>query len=260
MDVLRFDALVRQLGQGESRRRFLGLVGGTTLGGLAAVGLASESDARKKKKKKSCKKKKCGECQACKKGKCLAKTDGTACSGGTCEDGVCRSVNNCPPAQVCDLAETCCTDGINSVDGVSYCGADQQAICTCPAGDDFCQGTDGAQCCLSGDACHESGACVTETCSASNDFCEMEFAACGNGCGCVSSVDGVNACASFATFACPTSSECANDAQCPGDDICVNVGCRCGGGTLGLCFSACAVPRQGAARAANQRLRVGPLR
>jgi hypothetical protein len=270
MEIQRFDALARQLGQDGTRRRLLGLFGGTALGGLLAAGLIgddAEAKKRKKKKKKSCKKKKCGECQTCRKGKCLAKADGTACTGGTCEGGICRTVNNCPPAQVCDLADTCCTEGINCFDDVCFCGEEVQVVCSCPAGDEYCEGTDGAQCCLASDGCNVAGYCTTDTCSASNDFCELEFAACGDNddnCGCVSSTDGANLCASFEEFACPATSQCTTDSNCSGDDVCVDIGCRCTGTFLGLCLQPCAVNLQGAAarRAGSQRLRdrVGPLR
>lgn len=241
MDIQRFDALVRQLGQGETRRRLLGLFGGTALGGLMATTFGPEAEAKKKKKKKkSCKKKKCGECQVCQKGKCQPKADGTACTDGACEGGVCVGINNCPPAQVCELAETCCTDGINCITDVCFCGENQQEVCSCPAGDEYCEGADGAQCCLTGDTCASIGACVTETCSANNGFCEFEWALCGENCGCFSSVGGAHVCGSLEGFECPPDpSQCNTDGNCSGDDVCVNVGCRCGGGFVGLCISAC---------------------
>jgi subtilisin-like proprotein convertase family protein len=52
MEIQRFDALAHQLGQGESRRRLLGLFGGTALGGFMATTFGPEAEAKKKKKKK----------------------------------------------------------------------------------------------------------------------------------------------------------------------------------------------------------------
>jgi hypothetical protein len=273
VDDSRFDELARGLSDGRPRRPLLG-AGLTALAALG-TGLAWSSDAdakKKKKKKKSCKKKKCGVCQTCSKGKCLAAADGTACTGGTCTGGVCRTVpvNVCPSAQVCELSETCCKEGINTAaSGVAFCGESQQEICSCPAGDDFCGGTAGSQCCLSGDGCAESpdgiAFCTSEACSAGNDLCSFEWASCGETCACVTSAGGTNLCADFAAFAgCPDTSQCSTDAQCAGDDVCVDMGCRCSGGTLGLCLPPCAanVQRATSRQAAQHPLRdrVGPLR
>jgi hypothetical protein len=274
MDDSRFDELARRLSDDGPRRPLLG-AGLTALAALG-TGLAWSSDAdakkKKKKKKKSCKKKKCSECQTCSKGKCVAAADGTACTGGTCTGGVCRSVPVpvCPSAQVCELSETCCQEGITTApSGVTYCGEFQDEICSCPAGDDFCAGTEFSQCCLSGDMCEQAeggiGFCATETCSAANSFCTFEWASCGETCSCVTSTGGANLCADFAEFAvCPDTSECSTDDQCPGDDLCVDVSCRCGGGTLGTCLPPCAANLQRAtSRKADRHLlhdRVGPLR
>ncbi len=257
MDVHRFDTLVRAFSTQGSRRRVLGLLGGTALGGLLATGF--DHDAEAKKKKKKCKKK-CAECKQCKKGKCKPKANGTPCSTGTCANGVCA----CAEDQVCELAETCCTEGINCITDVCFCGEDQQEVCSCPAGDEYCEGTDGAQCCLAADTCGSFGGCVTDTCSAGNGVCELEWAACGATCNCVTSTGGDNLCASLAAFeGCPDTSQCATDAQCTGDEVCVNVGCRCSGGTLGVCLPPCAADLQGVARSGGShrvRERVGPLR
>ncbi|MCA9880203.1 MAG: hypothetical protein KC442_20555 [Thermomicrobiales bacterium] len=272
MDDSRFDDLVRRLGDSRPRRPLLG-AGLTALAALG-TGLAwsSEADARKKKKKKkkSCKKKKCGECQTCSKGKCLAAADGSACTGGACAGGTCRPPQTCSPAQVCTLSETCCTAGITNTPGdPTYCGQNQQEICSCPAGDRFCSGSAGSQCCLSGDSCAQTpdgvGLCVADTCSADNDFCSWEFAACSETCWCVTSSGGAHLCADFSAFTgCPASSSCSTDANCTGDDVCVNVGCRCGGGSLGVCLPPCVINmRRAASRQANLRPlrdRVGPLR
>jgi hypothetical protein len=239
MDVQRFDAIARQLCQDSSRRRLLGLFGGTALGGLmaATLGLGAEVEGKKKKKKKSCKKKKCGECRVCQKGKCKAAPDGTACSTGVCLSGVC----GCSPEDVCELAETCCTEGIECITDVCFCGELQDVICSCPASDEYCEGGAGAQCCLSGDECSPNGTCSTEECTADNDFCELEFAACAENCGCVSSVGGANLCVDFEGFECPEPGGCMIDDNCDGIEVCVNVGCRCGGGFRGACFSPCSL-------------------
>jgi hypothetical protein len=109
MDALRFDALVRSLHAGVTRRGFsrslaaLGLTGG--LGSLLAL---SDVGAKKKhKKKKKCKgKRKCGKT-------CIAKT---AC---------------CTDADCVNTGETCVNSACACPDGQDACGG--ACIDSCPA-------------------------------------------------------------------------------------------------------------------------------
>jgi hypothetical protein len=236
MEIQRFDALSRQLSQGESRRRLLGLFGGTALGGLLATTFGPEAEAKKKKKKKSCKKKQCGECQICQKGKCKPKPDGTACTDGACQGGVC----NCPSDQVCELSETCCPEPITAYEGASICSTDDVAqLCSCPAGREACVPDVGelGGCCLSSDACDPDVGCVTTTCSADNVSCTLGAASCGTNCECLAAVEGGHICADSATVICSLSGQCSNDTECSGGQVCAELGC-CGG--LTRCVSECA--------------------
>jgi hypothetical protein len=258
MEIQRFDAIARRLGQDGTRRRLLGLFGGTALGGLMATTFGPEGEAtrKKKKKKKSCKKKKCGECQVCQKGKCKPKPDDTPCSDGTCEGGVCIGISNCPSDQVCEEAGICCTPGIVCGGGACYCDNGEFPVCSCPAGDQVCQGTQTDSCCLPGDDCDESGVCVTGTCSAGNALCQAEFAYCGPTCACFTAADGSQTCGDISGVAdlCPENSECTTNANC-GGDVCVDVSCCAASGFVGLCVPPCAANRMGE-RAARRGARV----
>jgi hypothetical protein len=162
MDVHRFDALVRNLTVEGSRRRLLGLLGGTALGGLLATGF--DHDAEAKKKKKKCKKK-CAECQQCKKGKCKPKANGTTCSTGFCQDGTCIGEGNCPPAQVCEISEVCCPNPLINIGNVEVCETDSnQLVCGCLGGTTFCAygGGEFGNCCEAGETCDPDDGCVAE--------------------------------------------------------------------------------------------------
>ena len=96
MEDTRFDDMAKMVGSQKTRRLTLGALLGRV---LSALGLAEVEAARKR----GCKPKP-NECQTCKKGKCrktnsgkkkckrgklLAKANGTACSFGTCQSGTC---------------------------------------------------------------------------------------------------------------------------------------------------------------------------
>lgn len=173
MEIQRFDAITRQLGQDGSRRRLLGLFGGTALGGLLAAGLSSDAEAKKKRKKKKKKKRKpttptcsgCGECQTCQNGTCVAAPNGTACSTGTCEDGICRGTTNCPSDRVCELSDICCPVPLETVNGdIVVCPIDEGLVlvCDCAGGSELCifGGGDYADCCQAGESCNPDVGCV----------------------------------------------------------------------------------------------------
>jgi hypothetical protein len=173
MDLQQFDELARQLSQGESRRRLLGLFGGTALGGLIAAGFASDADAKKRKKKKKKKKKKpttptctgCSECETCQNGACVSVPNGTACSTGACEDGICRGTTNCPDNRICELSEICCPGPLQTAnETVVVCVIDEETAlaCDCVAGANLCLFNDeqNADCCEAGEECNEVEGCV----------------------------------------------------------------------------------------------------
>jgi hypothetical protein len=267
MDSARFDELLRSLASGISRRTALG----ATLSGFFASGavalLAEDSEAKhhhhKKKKKKKCKN--CSECQVCQKGKCASKPDGTTCSTGVCEGGVC----GCPSDQTCDFAGICCPSTLQDFDGAGVCdtGGGNFVLCSCPAGDDHCQNDQGEQCCLPADTCDPVNLC-SGTCSAQNDFCEIEWAACGDGCACFTDADGnTQVCADLTNFVgCPQNSECDDDGDCSSGQACVDLSC-CDTTKpfVGVCLDECAVGRSGSVakahhRSGRDRLRLQPIR
>jgi DNA-binding beta-propeller fold protein YncE len=175
MDEQRFDAALRALGNGASRRQALaGAIGALFGGGLletAAKGKdtgKARSQEKEKDKDESgaegpcgdgsgkanrcrkhsqcctgyCKKKKgrSGRCRCLKRGKaCTA--DKNCCKGMTCRDGVC-SRGSGPKPPVCD-ATTCpsgCCDGTTCLDGTSNsaCGTGGGACVTCSSLAPFC--------------------------------------------------------------------------------------------------------------------------
>ena len=264
MDGARFDQLLHSLASGISRRATLG----AAMSGLFATGAISllEPDAEakkhhKKKKKKKCKN--CRECQVCQKGKCAAKQDGTTCSTGVCQGGVC----GCPTDQTCEIADICCPAALEDFDGATFCdqGGGEFVLCSCPAGEDPCVGDQGGgQCCLPSDSCDPVNLC-TGTCSAENDFCELEWAACGDGCACFTTASESQVCADLTNFVgCPETSECSSDGDC-GTGVCVDVSCCAASGFVGVCLDECAVMRSGRTakadhRGRHDRLRLQPFR
>src|SRR5215218_1775381 len=95
MDPSRFDSLVRVLATHHPRRAALPLLA------LLGLGLVDSDDAEAAKSGKC--KRQPGPCETCKKGKCerkhgkktckagkiLPKANGTACTGGSCQSGLC---------------------------------------------------------------------------------------------------------------------------------------------------------------------------
>jgi hypothetical protein len=117
MDGSRFDALSRSLAAGHSRRGLTRLLGSLALGGASSRLGVAESEAKKKHKPK---KKACPPCKTRKKGKCKGLLpDGSACTGGTCQGGVCLPTPLPPPSPPPDPCAapplpTACTDGMKN--------------------------------------------------------------------------------------------------------------------------------------------------
>jgi hypothetical protein len=265
MDAARFDALIRALDLGAPRRTVLG---GLTAGlGALLSGFGIDADAKKKHKHK---KKKCKPCQIKKKGKCKGpKPDGTACGegkicqGGECVPATCEpacvapeecvsGVCTCPSAQAC-LADRCCPETPECfADGICLCT--DHFICACPPGDEFCMGNVAESCCLAEDSCDPDFLCMTETCTAGNDFCEFERAFCNNSsdCACVTTVDGFQECVDISGFdefdLCPDPvvSECTGDSDCAPGEQCADVSCCAESGSIGVCLPLCPEMRAGA--------------
>jgi hypothetical protein len=180
MDDSRFDALTRAFTTARSRRAALGTLLGGTLG---LLGLA---DTSARKSCPPCKKRKHGKCKANKR------LNGTACPGGTCQDGRCRQVSSeeqppPEPSPTCPAGE--CSRKIP-------CGPG----CACL---DIGGGT---RRCLAVGACSGVGPCERGTC--------------GSGCTCVNPGGAKTGCVSVE--GCPPGN-CSGD-SCGPDCICVGVG------------------------------------
>lgn len=100
MDGIGFDRLVKALATSGVRRQALrASVGGALAATLAGINQAAEAG---KKKKKSC-----PPCKKRKQGKCKKKLpDGTACEGGTCQDGKCVGCSDF--TESCASSAECC--------------------------------------------------------------------------------------------------------------------------------------------------------
>lgn len=189
MDADRFDALVRSLSEGASRRRALGLTSGSILG---LLGLA---DAAARKRKKKCKKK-CGPCKKCKKGKCKPKPIGTAC--GACH--VCDATGQCvnvPDTTPCDDGKLCtvntvCSSGVcggspanqGQICGISKHGGTALRCCNgvCPDPDCVPSGDTSIAC--NGQAiCNTVKCCAEQGATCNDPSCRCFFALAGQPCG-----------------------------------------------------------------------------
>ncbi len=125
------DHLTRSLAQAMDRRtpvRGLLALGGVALG-ITAAGSVDDAEAGGKCKPscggcQQCKKGKCHKTNSgkkqCKKGKCKPKDNGTACSTGTCQAGVCQAVP--PPPPGCGTDGVTCTGNADCCEGLSCKG------------------------------------------------------------------------------------------------------------------------------------------
>jgi hypothetical protein len=231
METSRFDALLRQVVQADSRRHMLGLLGSSVLGGVLATSLGEEAGARKHKKhKKKGKCKNCGACQVCQKGTCKTAPDGTACGAGgrMCQNGGC----GCPAGQrdcggscaACCPGDECCDDA-DCADG-DICTTDRCQNGTCVHAPDV--GADcGAVSHAPNSTCQANGTCAI---SCTNDtVCQMVNSACicqpdatGSGNHCrviVGSCEGRQPCTS--TAGCPRGQLCQSPPSC-NQNVCVD--------------------------------------
>jgi hypothetical protein len=127
MDTARFDTLTRFVGSRTSRRAAVGL----TVAGLLASATPDADAARCSKAKP------CPECKRCRQRRCKPKGNGTACSAGACQNGVCTRNY----AGTCDATtpqDNCGTMTCNNrtgcfchvtVGGAFFCGKDEDAQC-----------------------------------------------------------------------------------------------------------------------------------
>jgi hypothetical protein len=157
LDANRFDTLARSLTAAGSRRRALVALSGV-LGLTLGASVIEEAAAKKP----------CPPCKKRKKGKCKKKLpEGTACSGGTCQNGTCVAAASPAPT---------CTDGVKNgsetdVDCGGSCGpcANEQRCLTftdCQSGvcapNGTCQScTDLAGECPAGCSCGDGGICYS---------------------------------------------------------------------------------------------------
>ncbi|MFM9106534.1 MAG: hypothetical protein ACKOWF_07525 [Chloroflexota bacterium] len=172
MDSSRFDAMIRDLAAGESRRSVLGAAGA---GLLAALGFAGPAAAKCGKNKP------CGECRRCKKGKCKKKPDGAQCSGGTCQRGQCAA--SCTPSCAGrECGGNGCGGSCGSCPATESCNASGICVCTpdCAGkvcGDDGCGGSCGS--CAANQTCSDGACQCVPSCGGRN--CGPD--GCGGSCG-----------------------------------------------------------------------------
>jgi hypothetical protein len=132
----------------------------------------------------------CGTCKVCSYGSCVNAPNGTACSGGTCQNGVCCQ---CTSGDCCDgcnfrptsynpggLCKKCTGSSATSVYQTSSEDLWNQCTnsTTYPCMSDYCRG--GTTACgyiSSGTVCRAaSGVCdVAETCSGSSFYCPLDY-------------------------------------------------------------------------------------
>src|SRR5215212_10010806 len=144
MDLTRFDALLRALATGHSRRRLTEHLGGFVLGGsVALTGLVgAEAGKHKHKRKRRHKKKRrdgstcrpiCPTCQSCNaaRGRCEALPDdrpapGCAAPKLCCRGTCCDTIHACTPAGTCARCDEVCPENcgicFTLADGATYYG------------------------------------------------------------------------------------------------------------------------------------------
>jgi hypothetical protein len=236
MDNRQFDALVKTVTSGGTRRGLLRTLGAGTLAaivGRLGTEHAAEARKKKKKKKKKCKNatKLCGQ-QCIPQGNCCLDADcgnQEACINGVCSGKIvavgCQSNADCRFDEFCQNGN-CLPDPV----------PDPVPICQ-DNGD-----------CGSGEACF-AGTCVLiqGTCAATDDHCAVVEALCNpspnNECFCAQRFGGGAACIQeFVPGA--VCGGCVNDAECDAVDpgsVCVSPvenGCPCDPGQ-GICARLC---------------------
>jgi hypothetical protein len=170
MDADRFDALSRRIGTRTSRRVTLGLAAM----GLLTIAVPEAAAARCSNRKP------CPTCKRCKRHRCKpdAMKNGTPCSTGTCQQGVCTSSSGCSPAgtggRECQENGPCRSPADMPVSGA--CGGLPDACRECCTSND-CSDTSRMECrhnegsiCVCGGSTHECtdglcwSCCTTEHC------------------------------------------------------------------------------------------------
>jgi hypothetical protein len=140
-----FDTMTRSLASARSRRALA-----AALSGQLGIALGATSFDEVGAKKKSC-----PPCKKRKKGKCKKKKpDGTACDGGTCQNGRCCV----PESRAATYAGAACGTA-----RANNCG--QAVTCTCPTGQDCLVNGSCAQPCTDPEECT---ACVNVVCGFPN--------------------------------------------------------------------------------------------
>jgi hypothetical protein len=155
VDDKRFDGLVGTLASGTTRRGAARALAGLGLASALATVLDISDTAARRRKKKRCR---CSECQTCRKGRCTAIADGTACGlNKTCEGGSCtcdngrgeiagRCILSC--SDTCRATINCCNTTVDA--GLEFAGFDFRPCETALA----CTSHRG---CSSGELCGQTG-------------------------------------------------------------------------------------------------------
>ena len=230
MDADRFDALLRALIAGSSRR---GVLAGLTSALLAASPRAfgdehaiAKRNHRRKRKKRNKKKNKSSSPPVTCTPSCAGKLCGDDGCGGTC--------------------------GIACGGGKSCLGGS----CLCPSGQEDCQGTciPDAACCTSAD-CDPGEICVQRQCVIGQGTCPLGANACGGAglgcdgnpaCVCFQSTAGETRCGKTGTSSTTECGSCASDADCtallpdvPGVFCVLGFGTFCDCEGAGFCLMPC---------------------
>ncbi len=223
MDDRQFDDLVRRL---SGSRRLL-------LGAGAAFGFTPFlANAKKKKKCKGC-----TECQACKKGKCRLKPEGSACIGGLCKSGGCACFNGFTSCQGRCIAEDQCCSAADCGQG----GSCQDGTCVCAGGFKRC----GNRCIPQAACCDNSDCTGGKTCLGSRVCaiaCPGAGQNCPGTCDCTATVlDNVQVCFSYGNPPTTTCSRPACDANtdCAAGEQCLQFDCNNNQVYVGRCTPLC---------------------
>ena len=225
MESDRFDALTARLAGTLSRRRTVGLLAAL---GIAGAGAANDADAKKKKKKKC---KGCTECQACKKGKCKPKPEGSACIGGLCNGGGCACFNGFKACQGrCIPDDQCCT----SADCGSG-GTCQSGTCICGGGSKRC----GNQCIPAANCCGDSDCTGGRTCLSGSCAFTCPTGDCPASCACWGALpNNVDVCAQIVPDPCSRSA-CDANGGCGSGQGCAQFTCDADPLSDGRCVPLC---------------------